>query len=204
MELYNELTDLTLVKQTPDEEVAIPTSAEIEPDNEKPASIPAALLEESPDDTPPAAPMVAEAPSSAPVRRKITPAEPILTIDSRSTVENEDAREASAWHEIHNAYRTRRILSGHLGGIEQTAGGKTIATVEYKNCWMLVKRYLLIALFCRMKFPMYIFLWLKGFLGEGKNYLSRQDFHILYSQGILYTGTLPGKYGNLFYKTKQD
>ena len=70
MELYNELTDLTLVKQTPDEEVAIPTSAEIEPDNEKPASIPAALLEESPDDTPPAAPMVAEAPSSAPVRRK--------------------------------------------------------------------------------------------------------------------------------------
>lgn len=105
MELYNELTDLTLVKQTPDEEVAIPTSAEIEPDNEKPASIPAALLEESPDDTPPAAPMVAEAPSSAPVRRKITPAEPILTIDSRSTVENEDAREASAWHEIHNAYR---------------------------------------------------------------------------------------------------
>lgn len=133
MELYNELTDLTLVKQTPDEEVAIPTSAEIEPDNEKPASIPAALLEESPDDTPPAAPMVAEAPSSAPVRRKITPAEPILTIDSRSTVENEDAREASAWHEIHNAYRTRRILSGHLGGIEQTAGGKTIATVEYNG-----------------------------------------------------------------------
>ena len=48
-------------------------------------------------------------------------------------MESEDAREAAAWHMIHNAYRTRKILSGQLGGIEQTAGGKTIATVEYNG-----------------------------------------------------------------------
>ena len=35
----------------------------------------------------------------------------------------------SIWHEIHNAYRTRRILTGQLGGIEQTDSGKTIAIV---------------------------------------------------------------------------
>ena len=38
-----------------------------------------------------------------------------------------------AWHEIHNAYRTRRILSGIFGGIEKTDNGKSIAVVEYKG-----------------------------------------------------------------------
>ena len=37
------------------------------------------------------------------------------------------------WHEIHNAYRTRRMLSGMLSGIERTEAGKTIAIVDYKG-----------------------------------------------------------------------
>ena len=39
----------------------------------------------------------------------------------------------SIWHEIHNAYRTRRMLSGMLSGIERTEAGKTIAIVDYKG-----------------------------------------------------------------------
>lgn len=43
----------------------------------------------------------------------------ILTIRSREDVETAEDREDVIWHEIHNAYRTRRILTGQLGGIEQ-------------------------------------------------------------------------------------
>ena len=133
MELYNELTDMTLTEPIPDEAVAIPTLTKTEADVEAPVPVPAALLDDDPDGTPPAAPAVAEEPAPAPARRKSASPTPILTIDSRGSVESEDAREAAAWHEIHNAYRTRKILSGQLGGIEQTAGGKTIATVEYNG-----------------------------------------------------------------------
>ena len=133
MELYNELTDMPLTEQIPDETITIPEHAETEPDVETPAPLPAALLDDDPDDTPPAAPAAAEEPAPAPARRKPAATAPILTIDSRGSVESEDAREAAAWHDIHNAYRTRKILSGQLGGIEQTAGGKTIATVEYNG-----------------------------------------------------------------------
>ncbi len=58
---------------------------------------------------------------------------PVLTIDARGKVETEETKEDTIWHEIHNAYRTRRMLSGQLGGVEQTEGGKTIAIVDYKG-----------------------------------------------------------------------
>lgn len=60
-------------------------------------------------------------------------AAPVLTIENRGEVETEESREDTIWHEIHNAYRTRRILTGQLGGIEQTDSGKTIAIVDYKG-----------------------------------------------------------------------
>lgn len=133
MELYNELTDLTLAEQANNEAVAIPTHAEAEPDAETSAPVPAALPDDDPDDTPPAAPAATEEPAPVHAWRKPVTAAPVLTIDSRGSVESEDSKEATAWHEIHNAYRTRKILSGQMGGIEQTAGGKTIATVEYNG-----------------------------------------------------------------------
>ena len=37
------------------------------------------------------------------------------------------------WHEIQNAYRTRKILTGKLGGIEKTEAGSLIAIVYYKD-----------------------------------------------------------------------
>ena len=58
---------------------------------------------------------------------------PVLTLESRGEVETESAREDTIWHEIHNAYRTRKILTGQLGGIEQTDSGKTIVIVDYKS-----------------------------------------------------------------------
>ena len=48
-------------------------------------------------------------------------------------METEESAADTAWHEIHNAYRTRRTLTGMLGGIEQMDNGKTIAIVEYKG-----------------------------------------------------------------------
>ncbi len=48
-------------------------------------------------------------------------------------METEESRDDAIWHEIHNAYRTRRILTGQLGGIEQTDNGKTITIVDYKG-----------------------------------------------------------------------
>lgn len=58
---------------------------------------------------------------------------PVLTLDIRSEVETDQTREDAIWHEIHNAYRTRKILTGQLGGIEQTDNGKTIAIADYKG-----------------------------------------------------------------------
>jgi len=43
---------------------------------------------------------------------------PILTLDTDTPVETVQSREDTIWHEIQNAYRTKRILTGILGGIE--------------------------------------------------------------------------------------
>ena len=63
---------------------------------------------------------------------------PVLTLESRGEVETESAREDTIWHEIHNAYRTRKILTGQLGGIEQTDSGKTIVIVDYKGFRIII------------------------------------------------------------------
>ena len=86
------------------------------------------------EDAPIPTPVEEETPAAAPPPRRRRKADaPVLTIESGDEIETEDAREAAAWHEIHNAYRTRRILSAPLGGIEQTDSGKTIAVVDYNG-----------------------------------------------------------------------
>ena len=86
------------------------------------------------EDTPIPAPTEEEKTVETPPPRRRRKADaPVLTIESGDEIETEDAREAAAWHEIHNAYRTRRILSAPLGGIEQTDSGKTIAVVDYNG-----------------------------------------------------------------------
>ena len=96
------------------------------------AEAPASLAE------PPAE--AAPAPASTP-RRTAAPrrSEPsILTIRSREDVETQEDREDIIWHEIHNAYRTRRILTGKLGGIEQLDNRKTVAVVDYKGFRIII------------------------------------------------------------------
>lgn len=57
----------------------------------------------------------------------------ILTLEADSRVETQQTKEDIIWHEINNAYRTKRILTGILGGIERLEGGATIAIIYYKN-----------------------------------------------------------------------
>lgn len=75
-----------------------------------------------------------------PVKRatKRKAAAPILTIEAHTEAETQESIEDIIWHEIHNAYRTRKILTGNLGGIEQTDNGKTLAIVEYKGFRIII------------------------------------------------------------------
>ena len=57
----------------------------------------------------------------------------ILTLDVRGEVETKSDRDEIIWHELHNAYRTRKILTGQLGGVEQMENNKTIVIVDYKG-----------------------------------------------------------------------
>ncbi len=75
----------------------------------------------------------AAAPRVARMRPSAKQNAPVLTIESRGEIETQADREDVVWHEIHNAYRTRRLLTGQLGGMEQTESGKTIAVVDYKG-----------------------------------------------------------------------
>ena len=72
----------------------------------------------------------APAPTPSPPRRQPRPQRgeaPVLTIRSRDDVETAEDRDDVIWHEIHNAYRTRKIITGKLGGIEQLDNRKTVA-----------------------------------------------------------------------------
>ena len=81
---------------------------------------------------------VEESPAPAPQRTSAPRQASILTIRNRDEVETEEEREDIIWHEIHNAYRTRRILTGRLGGMEQLDNRKTVAVVDYKGFRILI------------------------------------------------------------------
>lgn len=81
-----------------------------------------------------AAPKVAEAPAPT-VRR---PSAGVLTIESRAEVETPEDKEELVWHEMQNALRTRRILSGTLGGIETTENHNIIAVIYYKDLRVVI------------------------------------------------------------------
>ena len=62
----------------------------------------------------------------------------ILTIEAGGEVVTEEMQADIAWHEIHNAYRTWRILSGTFGGLEQLDSGKYVGIVDYKGYRILI------------------------------------------------------------------
>lgn len=61
----------------------------------------------------------------------------ILTVDASGNPAVRDA-EDEAWHELVNAYRTRKILSGNLSGIERLDAGWVVAVVYYKGYRILI------------------------------------------------------------------
>ena len=83
----------------------------------------------------------APAPTPSPPRRQPRPQRgeaPVLTIRNRDDVETAEDRDDVIWHEIHNAYRTRKIITGKLGGIEQLDNRKTVAVVDYKGFRVII------------------------------------------------------------------
>ena len=72
----------------------------------------------------------------APVKK--TAPSSILTLSADAEVETQESREDTIWHELQNAYRTRKILTGTLGGIEKMEGGGTIAVVYYKEMRIVI------------------------------------------------------------------
>lgn len=110
--------------EVPEPENFAEETAEEIPEPEAPAG---ETAEETPE------PEAAQPPKPAARRQRTAKAVPILTLEAGGDVETEENAADTAWHEIHNAYRTRRILTGMLGGIEQMDNGKTIAIVEYKG-----------------------------------------------------------------------
>ena len=80
-------------------------------------------------------------PTPSPPQRQPRPQRgeaPVLTIRSRDDVETAEDRDDVIWHEIHNAYRTRKIITGKLGGIEQLDNRKTVAVVDYKGFRVII------------------------------------------------------------------
>ena len=84
------------------------------------------------------APVQAPSPmKTAAPARKSAPSS-ILTLNADSKVETQEIREDTIWHELQNAYRTRKILTGILGGIEKMEGGGTIAVIYYKEMRVVI------------------------------------------------------------------
>ncbi|HJC23202.1 MAG TPA: S1 RNA-binding domain-containing protein [Candidatus Eisenbergiella merdavium] len=63
---------------------------------------------------------------------------PILTLSTDTTIESPQSREDTLWHELQHAYRTRKILTGHLSGMEQLEGGGTITVVYYQEMRIII------------------------------------------------------------------
>ena len=73
---------------------------------------------------------------NAPIRK--TAPSSILTIDSDAEVETPESREDLIWHELQNAYRTKKILTGTLGGVERIDQGGVIAVIYYKEMRVVI------------------------------------------------------------------
>lgn len=124
----NEPVSKDAIPDGEDTGLAAETTGSPETSSAKPASKPArkrtkasAAKAETPD-----TPVKKTAPSS------------ILTLSADAEVETPESREDTIWHELQNAYRTRKILTGTLGGIEKMEGGGTIAVVYYKDMRVVI------------------------------------------------------------------
>jgi len=78
---------------------------------------------------------------SAPARRRRTAPDPsprVLAIGEESKVQSTEEKEAQLWMELRNSLRTKRPLTGILGGVERTASGLPLAIVYYKDTRIVI------------------------------------------------------------------
>lgn len=61
----------------------------------------------------------------------------VLTMDVDSRVESMEEQEDARWHQLLNAHRTRKILTGELGGVEKLESGWVVA-VTYFNGFRII------------------------------------------------------------------
>ena len=137
-EVLNALEELH--EETPVEEATATAQEAVEPPPKKKRSSkkkteePTAEMSEEPD-----VQEVAEEKKEAPKRvKRISKEDGILTINAGDDIQTEEDLAEIAWHEIHNAFRTRKILTGTFGGIEQTEAGMTVCVVEYKGYRIII------------------------------------------------------------------
>lgn len=76
---------------------------------------------------------VEETPIESKAETPLVRSDKILTIDANADIEEKDYLADIIWHEIHNAYRTRRILTAKLVGIERDTVGKSYLVADYKG-----------------------------------------------------------------------
>ncbi len=80
--------------------------------------------------------------SLAPARRRgaasTAPAPRVLAIDEESKVQSAEEKEAYLWMELRNSLRTKRSLTGILGGVERTSSGLPLAIVYYKDMRVVI------------------------------------------------------------------
>lgn len=120
-----------------DSDITSAAGQDFTPEEKEPTSPPkAAAPEQAEENVQRQAPPRNRPTSPAPPRRQAPSS--ILTLSTDSEVETPESREDIIWHELQNAYRTRKILTGNLGGIERMEGGGTIAVIYYKEMRVVI------------------------------------------------------------------
>ena len=72
---------------------------------------------------------------------------PVLTVDKDSDIPSDREREESSWHELKNAFITKRILTGHLTGMETTPNdNRVVGLTFYEGHKIIIPAQELIAL----------------------------------------------------------
>lgn len=62
----------------------------------------------------------------------------VLTIEVDSHVETMEEQEDARWHQLLNAHRTKKILTGQLNGIEKLESGWTVAVTYYNGFRIII------------------------------------------------------------------
>lgn len=117
----------------------VPQAEEPDPSDEPPATEPPAPRRRR---ASAAASEQGDTAGQTPARRRRTasaaPAPKVLAIDEESKVQSAEEKEAYLWMELRNSLRTKRSLTGILGGVERTSSGLPLAIVYYKDMRVVI------------------------------------------------------------------